>query len=366
MFLASTFFLALSLFVVFLVEQYYKNINRYIILFSSVFVVFVALKYFPLGKTDILFEKAIKTSGYKNFDLNFTDEKITQRIQTNEEFADKSYRDFKIFLDENLNPDQTFLDFSNTPMLYYYCEREIPGYFNQNLQNTVDDYLQLHLLSYLNPKKVPVVAFSNFPPSWFDATDGVPNTMRYYLIAEYIFENYQPYGIINNRSIWIEKSLNPEWDIKEFDNSYNKVQQYRYQKAAYYTGQYYKYNKVSYLDTIFQYNFPEKYFIGQLEVDIPDSISHHKNLYIQMLIHSDSHEENIKVSLRKEDEAVGDFLFDVFRGGQRYYMFRPGNHYKWFTHGADKLVLQVKHGMYPKKIVILKDNRIENQNPNTY
>jgi hypothetical protein len=54
----------------------------------------------------------------------------------------------------------------------------------------------------------PLVVYSNYPPTWYDATDMVPNSMRYYLIAEYIFKHYKPLGVLEDKSFWIKKTNN--------------------------------------------------------------------------------------------------------------------------------------------------------------
>jgi hypothetical protein len=250
-------------------------------------------------------------------------------------------------------------------MLYYYCNRRIPGYFNQNLQNTVDDYLQLHLLQYLNPDEVPVVVFSNYPPNWFDATDGVPNVMRYYLIAEYIFANYRPLGIINKKSIWGKKESNYSWDFQEIDTLVSQTKLFDYKKAAYYTGEYYKHHKQNYLEQAFSWDAPDEYLFSPLVIELPVETIHN-NSYIELIVDSEKDFAGIQLHLFSQDNRIGSFSFDAVRGGQKHYFLRPGNHYRWFTLKADKLELEIPHGFWIKQINILKDTRIENSHTDIY
>ena len=110
-------------------------------------------------------------------------------------------------MDENLSEEQTFLDFSNNPMLYYYCQRSVPSYFCQSLQNTVTDFQQLSQLNKIDTSLVPIVIYQNIPRGWGDQTDDVPNNMRQYLIAEFIYQHYEPYTVINHKAIWTTKSF---------------------------------------------------------------------------------------------------------------------------------------------------------------
>jgi hypothetical protein len=365
MFLASTFFVGLALFITFLIERNQKSTNRYCLFFSSAFLVFVLLKFFPLGHNETLFQTALKNPSFAQFDRNFGEEALTQRTSPDYAFQEIMYTDLKRFLDNNLTAAQTFLDFSNTPMLYYYCERRIPGYFNQNLQNTVNDYLQLHMLKQVDPENTPVVVFSNVPHNWFDATDGVPNVMRYYLIAEYIFEHYKPIGIISNKSIWVAKRLEYVFESMAEDQYTLQTHQFDYKKSAHYAGQYFHHNQPATYEKVWQWEVPDEFLIGRVSVDLPEQAGQIKNAWIQVMIDSDHNQEDVGLNLIKGDQVIGKFSFHVLRG-RRFYLLRPGNHYTWIGSGADRIGLEIRDGMYLKGINILKDNRIENRNTDIY
>jgi hypothetical protein len=153
--------------------------------------------------------------------------KITRVIALPEEERSELYGDFKLFLDNNFEAGNTFLDFSNTPMLYFYTQRPVPSYFNQYMQNTVTGYLQDENIKMLQNYNVPIVVFSHKPTTWLDKTDGVFNTLRYFKISRYIYQNYKPYGTLNNYYLWIKKGL----EIKDAsidlnaDFAFNEVKQ---------------------------------------------------------------------------------------------------------------------------------------------
>lgn len=197
-FVNSYFFLILLLFVYALIKDSLKA--KLIILFLALFLI-SNLKYKDALGYHNIFEK---------FSIAYTDNihieeqgiKIV-RCEINEKHANESYNDFVSFMNENFSDTATFIDFSNTPMLYFYTQREVPSYFNQYMQNTVTDFLQEKNIDNLKNYDVPVVVFSHLPQEWWDHTDGVPNTIRYSKIANHIFQNYKPYHNINGYFIWI-------------------------------------------------------------------------------------------------------------------------------------------------------------------
>ena len=77
-------------------------------------------------------------------------------------------------------------------MLYYYAQRKVPSYFNQSLQNEVTEKIQRINLEQTEGLDIPFVVFSHYPDNWWDNTDGVPNAIRYPVLANWIYKNYLP------------------------------------------------------------------------------------------------------------------------------------------------------------------------------
>lgn len=117
-----------------------------------------------------------------------------------------SFAELKSWLDEKF-PKGTFMDFSNTPMLYYYTNRILPTYFIQSPHTAHNDYLQKRFIEDLSRYNIPVAIFSNVPHNFWDNLDGIPNTLRHYYISEYLYREYKPAFIIDGHSIWIKKSI---------------------------------------------------------------------------------------------------------------------------------------------------------------
>lgn len=114
------------------------------------------------------------------------------------------------YLDDQLDSHETFIDFSNSPMLYFYAQRKVPSYFNQSLQNLPTLEGQLLALPYFDYHAMPVVTYRHSPESWWDHTDGVPNAIRYPLIAQFLFQHYLPYDTIGGYEIWLAKERLPD------------------------------------------------------------------------------------------------------------------------------------------------------------
>ncbi|MCW3071177.1 MAG: hypothetical protein JWO44_1067 [Bacteroidetes bacterium] len=126
-------------------------------------------------------------------------------------FEETHFGDFKRLIATHLTEKQTFIDFSNLPMLYYFTGKISPSYFYQNPLTIHNEYLQKKFISGLSQYDAPLIVFSNFPENWWDNVDGVPNTMRHYRLAEYFYQHYEPFVIVNNLCVWKKTDFKPEW-----------------------------------------------------------------------------------------------------------------------------------------------------------
>lgn len=125
------------------------------------------------------------------------------------------YENFLGFLEDNLGDDQTFYDFTNSPLLYILSGREFLPYLIPNLYHTSDviqDIALEKLEKAWGEAHLPIVVFKQDSQFW-DNMDGVPNEVRSYRIAEYIYRHYEPLGIIPaahlNYQVWLDKRIDP-------------------------------------------------------------------------------------------------------------------------------------------------------------
>lgn len=145
-----------------------------------------------------LYEK-LATKEYVSFPL---ENKKIDRIQ--EYYFSKHFSGFKKFLDEHLDKSETFLDFSNSPMLYFYTHRVTPSYNCHPPSSLFDEYLQKRYIAELQKYKVPIAVFSN--PKGGLVFDGLPSNLRQYLVADYIYALYEPYCELDGLQLWVLKN----------------------------------------------------------------------------------------------------------------------------------------------------------------
>jgi hypothetical protein len=138
-------------------------------------------------------------------EINFSKDKIQRFTESPDN--KNNYAEFDEWMKKNFSPKSTFLDFSNSSMLYYFTDRVVPDYFDQIPHTAHNEYLQLRFIEDLKNYDVPVVVFSNEEKSFWDNLDGIPNPVRHYHIADYIYNHYKPAYVINKHIIWVKKEI---------------------------------------------------------------------------------------------------------------------------------------------------------------
>ena len=195
--IASCAFLIIPLCIYYFIREKRK---AFLVFFTvNVFLIFT-LKTPLISKFSALYEK-MSAHILKVEIVNSAKHRI-ERIRGHEKYLSENFLSLKNFLDTNLSSSQTFIDFSNTPVLYFYCNRSVPSFFCQYMQNTLTNELQKINIGQLKNYDAPIVVFCHNPLRWFDNTDDVPNTIRYALMCDYIFSNYKPLGLLNEFQVW--------------------------------------------------------------------------------------------------------------------------------------------------------------------
>ena len=358
--ITSTFYFALVLFILSFINTI-SNVTRSALFFSFSFLLILLFQYFPINNGTGSIDTLLVNSSIRNIEDYFQKENFKGKVVENPQFAYENYMDIKSFLDNNLSDNKTFMDFSNTPMLYYYCQRNVPSYFCQNLQNTIDDFSQFQHIKTIPTFKVPVVVYSNYPTTWFDRTDEVPNAMRQYLIAEYIYKNYKPYGIINKHSIWISKKSNIKNDGIEKDTLITQPQFYHYKKAGSILYHHYvenekkvvqkthslkpMYSNSSTKDLLLIYNIPEK-------------LNQNEGTFLSIEINKTIDSQEIKLEIVGKNKQVLETIAFTTLANEKNYMVRLSNHYLWHTQKPTSIrFLNLGNTGIPEKVQLYKDLR---------
>jgi hypothetical protein len=129
-----------------------------------------------------------------------------QRLLPDTAFMRSNTREISTFLKSELQGGGTFLDFTNTPMLYYYTEKEVPSFVYQNPQNLHSMTLQSDWVKRSKNWDIRLVLYKHDPPTWWDATDGVPNEKRHKVMHDYIITQFEFYKKLGGYEVWRKKA----------------------------------------------------------------------------------------------------------------------------------------------------------------
>jgi len=183
-----------------------SHITKFMIFFFGGFLLITAFHY-PEEHPQVPFESFYP----KLTDMTHIDPKDNIQRELNPKFLEKDYKDFQTFVTDELKSDETFIDFSETPMLYYFTNKETPSVFYQGTENITNDYLQNKFIEGLSNFKTPLLLFSKFP-----ITDNGWAYSNPYRIAEYLFQHYKPFTIVQNYCLWERTNTHFKNDTAHF------------------------------------------------------------------------------------------------------------------------------------------------------
>ena len=107
-----------------------------------------------------------------------------------------------------LKEEETYLDFVNKTFLYSLLGRSCPVYVSQSPALVAGEEAQAEFLEEIENSTSYVAAalMPNETTEGFSIMmDGIPNTCRYYKIAEYIYQNFVPVCKFEDVSLWCRK-----------------------------------------------------------------------------------------------------------------------------------------------------------------
>ena len=137
--------------------------------------------------------------------LNFTslDRKVN-RITINE--TTQSELDTIVdFISPFLNSDETFLDYTNVSLIYSYMKKPDPIYAAQTPGHLNGDFSQTAAIKDLESSNVKLALMPSVDDLGLQKSlDGIPNSLRYYKLSEYIYQNYTPLLSFKYGEIWIK------------------------------------------------------------------------------------------------------------------------------------------------------------------
>ncbi len=195
-----------------------KLVYSYFLITLSVSMLLMGFKYPAYKSLPSIYEQGSqKLDQYAHLNIS----KATNRGNSiMEQVVAKKYPNLQFFDKFLLKGDQSFLEFGNMPMLYYYFKRPVPSYFAQTLASAHNFELQYDYVERCKQADLPYATLSN---EHFGFDIDFPNELRHPMIADYLFANYKPMGILDSISIWVR---NEDWVnvqmpdlMKEIDDS---------------------------------------------------------------------------------------------------------------------------------------------------
>ena len=128
--------------------------------------------------------------------------KPVERIYWNEE-TEEQITPYRRILNALLEDDETFVDFMNKTFLYSALGRETPCYVSQSPMQLAGERTQEMFIKEMEGVPIVLMPLENNEYDKSDSLDGVPNTYRYYKVAEYIYQHYVPLCRYSNKfAIW--------------------------------------------------------------------------------------------------------------------------------------------------------------------
>lgn len=121
---------------------------------------------------------------------------------------------FSEVFDAVLKDDETFLDFANMTALYPMVGRTRPFYVAQSPSLLTSDFSVQRFLEQVSSHKVPLALTGLTAVPYTQSIGGVPHNVRYYKVAEKIYNDYVPLTQVGDFAVWCEKEKFKEYSQK--------------------------------------------------------------------------------------------------------------------------------------------------------
>lgn len=168
-----------------------------------------------------LVSRSLKAS--ENWDLrNDVTENVGKPRIVFDESTTLLVKQFKFVFDTLLKEDETFVDFANVTSMYALTGRERPSYVGQTPSLLTDLYSQECYLKEISEYSCPLAVLGTTETSYLQQMVGVPHNIRYYKIAEYIYNEYRPLIRFGEFVMWCETDKYDEYKLILQNNKYDE------------------------------------------------------------------------------------------------------------------------------------------------
>lgn len=130
------------------------------------------------------------------------DHEVIGRIEWTDDLK-RTIQGYQVVIDGLIDEDETFVDFINKTSIYPLLNRENPVYVSQSPMQLSGQFTQEEFVKEMDG--VPIVLMPYDRDNYFESegVDGVPNSYRYYKVAEYIYQKYVPLCAYENQyAVW--------------------------------------------------------------------------------------------------------------------------------------------------------------------
>ena len=342
-----------------------KNIEKKFFIWLSVFGAWILMEGALITgnlptRDSILYTGAFNASRDFNLSSDMSSIWGKERIIYDEDTSVfiKKFRDvFDLLMDDS----ETFLDFANMTSLYALTDRERPFYVGQSPSLLTDLYSQRCYLDELQDYKAPLAIISTANEEYTQQMAGIPHNIRYYTVAEYIYQNYRPILDIGDFAIWCEKERYEEYshklktssllkegnalidygyDIVEAEDNadqeqfqYRTINQYQIGMLAYIWANYDQY------DAINNHKLADADFISSNKYKLPgsQSIQKEKGNYIAFTCNNSEHAFiTVMLNDSRQPGVKFEYNLDILPGSSQY-LIRASQDYFWTAFNIDTI-----------------------------
>ncbi len=333
-------------FVLYFVTIKKDSIIKFILIYISILIVLNMAVTTNQKFENTIIDSSLRTYLTFNNVYSYTEKK--DRVQISKKMQDV-YIPLKNLFDQVMNEDDTYIDFTNQTLLYTLTNREKPVYVNQSPGLLSNYKTQIDFIEQIenNNVKFALTPAKNNPLILNDELDSVLNNYRYYIITEYISNNYKPIISYNNFILWVRNSSVDEVKSK-LDNLQSNI-----------TDDIEKYNySLGYIPYIWGQNIKEKVsktIIGENVIgDIDKMINITKSKYGNYLVFNIESSNINLISfdlLDNSNRKISSYEF-ITKAGTNNYVVRVSADLNWNLYDCNKIKIHSDES--------IKINKIEN------
>lgn len=337
-----------------------KAFSKRVCIFATTFIAVLLLQgglvihEMPTIQQPALF-KAYRMSGQKELVMKHTDD--TQRSLLGEQTTNLINL-LNPYFDYLLKEDETFLDFTNITSIYALTKREKPFYVAQSPSLLTTEYTQRAYLAEIEAHgNVPLAILPAKCDFYIDGMIGIKHSQRYYLVAEYIFQNYRPLVKSGDFALWCTKNKYEEYSTLLIQAGFELLDEFYGLEEGLHT---YNLGAFAWLwanhDTkqaienpvLYEYAANEEYLIR------PENVNTQNGNYLALTINlnEDSTREAGLHLLDTDNTVLAQFTFTLYPGQQQY-LIRVSSDYVWYLERFHSFSIESDADISVEKVQIL-------------